>query len=84
MMKEDARREALRLWRNLAVPQRQTFGQAQAFASTIEPGLDFLTMGDKLKVVTAWLQKDLLDLAEVRSAVRRRVTEKQKQERAAG
>ena len=66
MTKEDARKEVLRLWRDLPVTQRRTFAQAEAFAIEIQPKIEFESLGGKLKVTTAWLQRDLLDLAEVR------------------
>jgi hypothetical protein len=84
MIKDDARNEVLRLWRALPVAERRSFAQAQAFAVKIDPTIDFRTMGDKLKVITAWLHRDLLDLAEVQNTVRRRVREKQHQIKAAG
>jgi hypothetical protein len=84
MTKDDARKEVLRLWRALPVPERRSFVQAQAFAEKLDPTIDFRTMGVKLKVITAWLQRDLLELAEVQETVRRRVREKQQEIRAAG
>ena len=84
MTKDDARKEVLRMWRALPVPERRSFAQAQAFAAQIDPAIEFRTMGAKRKVITAWLQRDLLDLAEVQEAVRRRVREKQHQIQAAG
>lgn len=83
IIKDDARKQVLRMWHDLPVAQRQTFAQAEAFAIAIEPSLEFRTMGDKLKVVTAWLQRDVLDMAEVRNAVKRRVVAIQQQEKAA-
>src|SRR4051812_1134776 len=79
MIKDDARKEVLRLWRSLPVAERRSFAQAQAFAVGLDPTIEFRTMGLKLKVITAWLYRDLLDLAEVQDAVRRRVREKQHQ-----
>jgi len=84
MTKDDARKEVLRLWRALPVSERRNFAQAEAFAVQIDPTMDFRTMGVKLKVITAWLQRDLMDLAEVQETVRRRVLEKQREVRAAG
>jgi len=81
--KNDAREEVLRLWRALPVPDRQSFAQAQAFAIQLDPVIEFRTMGNKLKVITAWLDRDLLELAEVRNTVRRRVRQKQQQLKAA-
>ena len=84
MTKDDARKEVLRLWRALPVSERRSFAQAEAFAIQIDPTLEFRTMGVKLKVIKAWLQRDLMDLAEVQETVRRRVREKQQEIRAAG
>jgi len=66
MTKDEARQEALRLWRSLPVAKRQTFEQAEAFAQLIQPPIDFESLGGKLKVTTAWLQRDILDVAEIR------------------
>lgn len=76
MIKDDARKEVLRLWRSLPVAERQTFAQAEAFAVQLQSQIEFESLGGKLKVTTAWLQRDLLDLYEVRTTVRRRVAEK--------
>jgi len=84
MMKDDARKEVLRLWRTLPVAERRSFAQARTFAIKIDPTIEFRTMGDKLKVITAWLHRDLLDLADVQNTVRQRVREKQHQIKAAG
>ena len=83
IIKDDARKQVLRMWHDLPVAQRQTFSQAEAFAIAIGPSLDFRTMGDKLKVVTAWVQRDMLDMAEVHDAVKRRVIAIQRQDKAA-
>lgn len=84
MIKDDARKEVLRLWRALPVAERRSFAQAQAFAIKIDPTIEFRTLGVKLKLITAWLHRDVLDLAEVQDTVRQRVREKQHQVRAAG
>lgn len=59
MTKDQARLEAIRLWRSLPVMERQTHQQAEAFARTLSGLLDFRTMGDLQRVLLAWLIRDL-------------------------
>ena len=60
MEKDDARKEAIRLWRALPAQQHRNHKQATAFAKTIAPLLPFDTLGDHDKIVEGWLQQDLI------------------------
>ncbi len=72
MTKDEARKQVLKLWRALPPLERQSLAQAEAFALSIAPSLDFETMGNKSRVVVAWLQRDLLEIAAAVEAVRQR------------
>ena len=60
MTKEEAQREALARWRKLPVMERQDFEQAFGFAAMVEREFDFRTMGNKRKVIAAWLIRDIV------------------------
>ncbi|MEQ1768349.1 MAG: hypothetical protein ABL879_00770 [Devosia sp.] len=59
MDKVDAQREVLRRWQALPASGRQTFEQATGFAEAQANLLDFRTMGEKTKVITAWLIREI-------------------------
>ncbi len=59
MTKDEAEREAIRRWRALPVMNRQTQSQAEVFAAALADELDFRTMGNERKVITAWLVRDI-------------------------
>jgi hypothetical protein len=59
LTKDEARAEALRRWRELPADERATHEQAQVFAAGLADELDFRTMGNERKVITAWLVRDL-------------------------
>lgn len=68
--KDEARREVLKRWRALPTGERKTFAQATAFALAIDPTIEFETMGSKPRMIAAWLQRDLLELAAAADARR--------------
>lgn len=70
MTKDEARKQVLKLWRALPPLERQSFAQAEAFALGLAPSIEFETMGNKSRVIVAWLQRDLLDIAAAVEAVR--------------
>ena len=72
MTKDEARKQVLKLRRSLPPLERQSFAQSEAFRLSIAPSLDFETMGNKSRVVVAWLQRDLLEIAAAVEAVRQR------------
>lgn len=59
MTKDEARDEAIRRWRALPEDERQTHQQAQVLAAGLAEELDFRTMGNSRKVITAWLIHEL-------------------------
>lgn len=65
MTKDEARQEALRRWRELPPAQRSTVGQALDFAAVLDPLLPFETLGNRLRIIEAWLTRELGPLAPV-------------------
>ncbi|HWA19951.1 MAG TPA: hypothetical protein VG757_13235 [Devosia sp.] len=65
MTKDEAEREAIRRWRKLPVMERQEFEQAFGFAAQVEREFDFRTMGNKTKVIAAWLIRDIVKTREI-------------------
>ena len=63
MTKDEAHKHVVKLWRALPPLERQTLDQATAFAGLIDAGVDFHTMGNKTRVIAAWLQRDVMDVA---------------------
>lgn len=59
MLKADAERECIRLWRALPREQRSTADQAAAFAAKLVDSIDFPTSRDRLHFIRGWLQRDL-------------------------
>jgi hypothetical protein len=68
----ESRKQVLKLLRPLGPVERLSLAQADAFSLSIAPSLDFETMGNKSRVVVAWLQRDLLEIAAAVEAVRQR------------
>lgn len=64
MTKDEARFEALRRWRALPAEERRTHQQAEVFAAGLAEQLDFRTMGNERKVITAWLVRELAGLTD--------------------
>jgi hypothetical protein len=59
MTKDEARREAARRWFLLPLHQRETYSDAEAYAERLEVELDFHTVTNKQKLITAWLILEL-------------------------
>ena len=59
LTKEEAQREALRRWHALPPNRRRTFEDAAEFAASPEGRIEFQTIADPQKLVTAWLIRDL-------------------------
>jgi hypothetical protein len=59
LTKDEAREEAIRRWHALPEEERQTHRQAQIFAASLADDLDFRTMGNTRKIITAWLVHDM-------------------------
>ncbi len=64
LTKDEAFHEALRRWHGLPEQERQTITQAQVFAASLAEELEFRTMGNKRKVIEAWLVRDLEQLKQ--------------------
>ena len=71
MTKEEAEREAIRRWRTLPIMQRQEFEQAHGFAAQVEAEFDFRTMGNKRKVIAAWLVRDIVKTQQIASELKK-------------
>lgn len=49
----------MRRWRELPIMNRQTQKQAAEFAEVLAAALDFHTMGNKQRIIEAWLVRDI-------------------------
>ncbi|MEO9231460.1 MAG: hypothetical protein ABI216_21275 [Devosia sp.] len=58
MTKDEARREAISQWRALPILNQQVATAAE-FARLLAPTLGFDTLGDRERVITAWLVRDV-------------------------
>jgi len=58
MTKDEAQAEALRSWRELPVSNQQSENAAE-FAKVLLPALEFQTLGDREKIIAAWLVRDV-------------------------
>ena len=69
LSKEEAHREAIRRWHNLPDDERRTHMHAQVFAAGLAEELTFRTMGDRRRVIEAWLVQEMdLKMAPRRKA----------------
>lgn len=53
--KDDARTEAVRRWRQLPPERRTTYADAEIYAQELIYELDFSTIANRLRLITAWL-----------------------------
>ena len=58
MTKDQAQAEAIRRWRELPI-SNQTTDMAMEFAKVLYAALEFETLGDRQKIITAWLIRDV-------------------------
>jgi hypothetical protein len=58
MTKEEAEREAIRRWHELPL-SNQTTDVAMEFAKVLFAALEFETLGDRQKIIAAWLVRDV-------------------------
>jgi hypothetical protein len=58
MTKEEAQREAVRRWRELPVTNQQ-LENVPEFARLLLPALTFDTLGDRERIIAAWLVRDI-------------------------
>lgn len=59
MTKEEARREVVRRWRALPQDHPQTHESLSQFARAIAQEISFDTLGDRVRIIEAWLVKDV-------------------------
>ena len=59
--KEEAHREALRRWHTLPLSERRTEMHARVFAAGLVDELDFHTMGNRRRVIEAWLFREIAE-----------------------
>lgn len=59
MTKDEAHKEALKRWRELPIASRQTVSQALDFAKTLDGVLQFDTLGNRSRIIEAWLIREL-------------------------
>ena len=59
LTRQQAEDEALRRWYDLHESQRETYEQAESFASHLEVELDFYTVTSKHRLISAWLIREL-------------------------
>lgn len=59
MTKEEARREVVRRWRALPYRDRQTHASLSQFAHALAQEISFDTLGDRVRLIEAWLVKDV-------------------------
>ena len=59
LSKDDAHREAIRRWHQLPENERQTPLHAQVMAAGLAEELDFRTMGNRRRIIEAWLMEDI-------------------------
>ncbi len=59
LTRQQAEEEALRRWYDLHESQRETYDQAEAFASHLEVELDFYTVTSKHRLIAAWLIREI-------------------------
>jgi hypothetical protein len=59
LTKDEAHREAIRRWHQLPNDERQTPLHAQVLAAGLVEELDFRTMGNRRRIIEAWLVEDI-------------------------
>lgn len=61
LSKDEAHREALRRWSLLPAGERTTEMHARVFAAGLVDDLDFRTMGNRRRIIEAWLFQAIAD-----------------------
>ncbi len=59
MTKDEAHMDAVKRWRELPIASRQTVSQALDFAKTLDALLQFETLGNRSRIIEAWLIREL-------------------------
>ncbi len=59
MTKQEAEQEVIRRWRLLPEHQRESYEQAEAYASRLDEELDFDTVTERRRLIAAWLIREV-------------------------
>jgi len=59
LTKDEAQREVIRRWHELPQDERQTPLHAQVMAAGLAEVLEFRTMGNRRRIIEAWLMEDI-------------------------
>ena len=59
MTKQEAEEEVVRRWYLLREDQRETYEQAEAFATRLDGELDFPTVTERRRLIAAWLIREV-------------------------
>jgi hypothetical protein len=59
LTQDEAQREAIRRWHALPAEERHTHMHARVFAAGLAEELPFRTMGNRRRVIEAWLIRDI-------------------------
>ena len=59
MDQQAAKAEVLKRWRALPIAKRRGFREALAFGEELGREIEFESLGDRRKMITAWLIRDL-------------------------
>jgi hypothetical protein len=57
--RQDAEREVIRRWYLLPAFQRQSYEDAEAYATRLDQELDFYTVTSRQRLIAAWLIREL-------------------------
>ncbi|MEO8757792.1 MAG: hypothetical protein ABI398_08580 [Devosia sp.] len=63
--RQNAEREVIRRWYLLPAFQRQTYEDAEAYATRLDAELDFYTVTSRQRLIAAWLIRELHRMWEV-------------------
>lgn len=59
MTKQEAEQEAIRRWYLLPSYDRESYEQAEAYASRLDAELEFPTITDRRRLIAAWLIREV-------------------------
>jgi hypothetical protein len=59
MTKQEAEGEVVRRWYLLPAQDRETYEQAEAYASRLDEELDFYTVTERRRLIAAWLIREV-------------------------
>ena len=67
LSRQDAEREVIKRWYLLAPFQRETYEDAEAYATRLDAELDFYTVTSRQRLIAAWLIRELHRVWEAES-----------------